>query len=123
MTSNRPFTFDTVVEQLAGKDPEAKWVPRPNTSVYLMTPSRAVLFLYGSRIATLYADGDVRLEASTDMSNVVRNRLNDVLAPLGWRLSRREDRWYVARTKSGERPDYLEYITNMIVHNVNKKEA
>lgn len=120
MSSNRPYTFDDVAGNIAeDEDGYRVWKPRPNTTVYYDGGLEARVYLYGSRIASMYGDGTVKVEATQDMSNTVRNRLNDVLFPLGWRLRQSNGRWYLA----GAHGKQQEYITGQIVRPVNKKEA
>ena len=88
--------------------PDGKvWHPRPNTSVHMMHPTSADVFVYGSKIATLYSDGTVMVHASDEMSNVVRNRLNDVLAPLGWNLRKKNARWVLEGCQKAVCREYL----------------
>jgi len=118
VTSQKSYTFNDVLLNVQidpTRDEYPTWEPRPNTRVYLTGPTRASVFVYGSRIATLFADGNVKLLVSQDMSNTVRNRLNDVLEPLGWRLHQWSHRWYLLALQPNE-PVRIEYITGMIIH-------
>lgn len=109
MTSQRPYTFADLEANAA---PSGRWAPRPNTVVDLHG-NEATVFLHGAPIAVMYSDGSVKLEARATMSNTVRNRLNDILLPLGWRLAISP----LTRLVSTDPKQYevMEYTRSMIV--------
>lgn len=80
-----------------------------------------LLFIYGSHIATLYRDGKVMINRRGSDSNTTRNRLNDVLMPLGWKIDREADRSWVIRTLM--RPyKSMEYIDGLVLSAVANHE-
>lgn len=50
------------------------------------------LVLYGETIATVYADC-VYVNKGIPLTNTTKNRLNDVLIPLGWRVRQIAGEW------------------------------
>lgn len=111
-----PYTYDDAKAAIAGTGDNVWW-PRPNTKV-VVHQNEASVFLYGGHIAYVYrgAEGQdpyVQLLADADMSNTTRNRLNDVLLPIGWKATVIDGRTFVvSRSLDAIR---REYKTGMIV--------
>lgn len=85
MTSNMPYTLEDAKAAVAGTGDNVWW-PRPNTKVIVRSNREASIYLYGGHIAWLH-DRNVQMSADPEMSNTTRNRLNDILIPLGFKLS------------------------------------
>lgn len=122
MTSQRPYTYEEIAEWFAAHYGSVRRLIRKNTFVEPGdTFASFLVFLYGTNIATLYSDGSVRINRRGWTSATTRNRINDVLFPLGWRLYVKDGRWLL---QTIERPHkVMEYVDNMILTRVSNKEG
>lgn len=120
--SNKPITYEQVSTLFAMYDDPAdlSLSLRPNTVAVLEGDSFDVL-LYGTRVATIYADGSVRVDRNGFNSATTRNRINDVLIPLGWKIKVKEGRWTLITITAPYRS--MEFIDGMILTNINQKES
>lgn len=120
MASNRPITYEMMVEHFASHHGRVRWNTRTNTHV---EPGDTLdyfdVFLYGSKIATVFSNGSVRLNRRGWTSTTTRNRMNDVLLPLGWKITAKQDRWYVQTVEAPYRS--MEYIDDMILTRISKE--
>ena len=64
--------------------------------------------LYDKVIARLYSDGSVRLWAHDHETNTTKNRMNDVLIPIGWKLRSLGGTWKVFPQNGGGARDFVE---------------
>jgi hypothetical protein len=111
MASNKPVTF----EQLVNRQAEANggWFEvRPHTEA-IMFPEEDhfEVFLYGSRIADVFPES-VRVYRPKPTATT-KNRINDLLTPLGWKVVVRSAKWHVQTTKPPYRS--MEFIPGMIL--------
>lgn len=117
MPSNNPYTFADLFGRVAEGRSNIPLTVRANTTAQLDRDLNAFrIFLYGSEIAVVFSDGKVRINRRGHTSLTTRNRMNDVLLPLGWRLAVRNDRWYVQTVSSPRRS--MEYVDDMILTSI-----
>lgn len=119
MTSQRYLTYHDALAMFAerGAEREDPIRVRQNTLVRFKDYKETMKFelvLYGSHIATLYNNGTVQVWSRNQMTNTTKNRLNDVLIPLGWKIAVRHDKWVIVqadslgRNVSGNTLDWVE---------------
>lgn len=118
MSRNRPYTYDQCMDIISalnvGADDYAIPV-RPNTFAQRDGNTFAVI-LYGTKIATLYADGSVRVNRRGNLTVTTRNRLDDVLIPLGWQVRIRGGEWRLTTVLAPYKS--MEFIDDMILTRV-----
>lgn len=125
MAVQKPLSFAEATRFFTDSPNAVRWNFRPNTHVepnddYTLFD----VFLYGTKIATLYIDGRVQINRRGWTSGTTRNRLNDVLIPLGWRIAVKGEQWML-RTVEGPYKS-MEYRDDMIVTKISnepKKET
>lgn len=111
MASNRPVTFEDLVHAQADRNAE-EFELRPHTLVYRAeTMDHFAVFLYGSRIAEVHADA-VRVFRPQPTATT-KNRVNDFLLPLGWKVAVRNGKWHVQTTVPPYRS--MEFHNGMIL--------
>lgn len=114
MPSNSPYTFDDLFARVAEGRENVPIRIRSNTDAQLDQDLNAFrIFLYGSEIAVVFSDGKVKINRRGHTSPTTRNRINDVLLPLGWRIVIRKYVWYVQMVASPHR--LMEYVDDMIL--------
>lgn len=91
MAGQNPITYDDLLQIVAeGHDPSLPINLRQNTfAEYDEETQRFDVFLYGTRLAILHADGSVEVNLHDWDSNTTVNRVNDLLIPLGSKMVRR----------------------------------
>lgn len=91
------MTYSDLIDAYAKRDNTGDFEFRNNTVFrYGETFDGEVYFdlvLYDTDIATLYHDGEVWVCKDVPQTNTTKNRLNDVLIPLGWRIRQIEGEW------------------------------
>lgn len=114
MSSQRPITYREVFKMFAERGTSKQNLPidfRRETRIHI-SPNcsdelRFEVFLYGNRIATLYRDGSVRISPGKYRTNTTKNRLNDFLIPIGWKIIERDRQWKLRSIESKEEEPIL----------------
>lgn len=128
MTSQRPITYREVFKMFVdGGHPSDAGTTiefRNNTELRIAnavrTDTDSVIFdvvLYGELIARLYSDGGVRVWDAGKQTNTTKNRLNDVLVPIGWKLRSVNGNWKVFPCTGGTSRDFR---STMILDRITK---
>lgn len=123
MTSQKPITFDTALQELNEYErfPGDPLTIRPNTQIVayevdgLANMYKVAITLYGETIATLFADGSVLIGTGFLWTNTTRNRLNDVLAPMGHKIRVINRQWHLAPLSAASEDRWKDFRENMII--------
>jgi hypothetical protein len=120
MASNKPFTFDDLVNAHAEANSEEVAI-RPHTVSYRASGmDHFAVFLYEDRIADVYPEA-VRVYKPRPTATT-KNRINDALIPLKWRVVVQHGKWHVQTTEPPYRS--MEFISGMILTRIaNTKDA
>jgi hypothetical protein len=102
MAGQKPRDFDAIMdlhfEQVAeGSAHAAPIFLRPNTFAHVVDTDDIGaydIYLYDARIARVFAT-DVVQVFNTQRSKTTRNRLNDLLNPLGWEVVQINHNWHL----------------------------
>lgn len=110
MTSQRTLDYYTALELIEQNDTSnpAKYEPvpfRPNTTLtYEVGAGHGSVIinvmLHGDLLAKMYADGSV-VAYMEKQTNTTKNRLNDLLIPLGLRIKIVNGEWRIMNTVEG----------------------
>lgn len=122
MAGNRPYTYGELASLQADLSAQGKGelpvLRRAHTAVYFeLDDDTFRVFLYGSQIAVLHSDGKVEVHRRGHWRNTTKNRLNDVLIPLGWKVHNKEAHWYLQTTHRPTR--FMDFRDGMIITNIN----
>lgn len=96
MASQRPMSYSDLIDAYSKRDNTDDFEFRNNTVfTYDETYDGDPFFdlvLYDTVIATVYEDC-VHIKKDVPSTNTTKNRLNDVLIPLGWRIRQIAGEW------------------------------
>lgn len=121
MTSQRPITYDEAFRIFANKTHEEREGSEPlrNNTVLRLAPMEdddlSVEFevvLYDDVVARLSADG-VRVWAPK-FTNTTKNRINDVLIPLGWKVRQIGGAWKVCPYHTWQSRTSKDFVSGMM---------
>jgi hypothetical protein len=117
VSSQRPITYSELLDGYSRRSQGGDFEFRSNTVFRIRKDKTLAVFdlvLYERVIATLYPD-DIVITApeGVQRTNTTKNRLNDVLIPLGWRVRQIGGTWKLF--PEGHDASVRDYFDGMVV--------
>lgn len=115
MAGQKPIAFDALADLHVEKGDRPIFL-RPNTFAHWDGEAFDVT-LYETRIARLHNDDSVTVWSGGHHSATTKNRINDVLLPIGWELVQMNHNWHVRNKTTYRLRDFVEGMTMDKVNN------